>query len=141
MNIVIAIALFRFLSLTDPRGTFTSRAYSVASSMILACLGLFFYNRNNTANTMSCLDTFWDYQHLQQNHEHDIAHDVDNVENEITSRRQFPIACAFHVIVTGCYFFMNMGMTQCNDNIAAMENLHVELIQSKEDAENNKKKD
>ena len=47
------------------------------------------------------------------------------------NERQFPVSCVFHLIVTGCYFFMKMGMDQCHGNVAAMEKLRQELIDSK----------
>lgn len=129
MNLVIGIALFKFLSLKDPHGNFSNVSYCISSTMIIFCMGMFFHNYNLKQKSSgdvvvvgSCLSDLasWtgDEQYL-------------SIETPELSDRQFPVACVFHVIVTGCYFFMKMGMDQCDSNIAAMEKLYKELASTK----------
>jgi hypothetical protein len=131
MSLIISIALFRFVSLKDPHGTFSSPSYCASSSMIIFCLGMFFHNYNQSkimedGNNGGCLANLstWTGE--------DKFMSIGIGEEDATrTSRQFPVACAFHIIVTGCYFFMKMNMDQCDANVAAMAQLNEEFVQSK----------
>mmetsp|Transcript_4578 Transcript_4578/g.5962 ORF Transcript_4578/g.5962 Transcript_4578/m.5962 type:complete len:233 (+) Transcript_4578:66-764(+) len=125
-NVVIAIFLFRFLTLRDPHGNFQSRSYCVAATLVTFALGMFF-NEDKELQAQGCV------AHLGE----DIS--IDAGEAQVV-KRQFPVSCVFHVIVTGCYWFMKMGMDQCDTNVEAMMKLQKELIDSKSTQKDDKKK-
>ena len=141
MNVFIAIALFKFLTLRKPHGTFSNTSYCVSSSIIIACLGLFFndYQRRqkhqegegeggSMTYSMGCV------AHLSSwTGDESITQQYLHLDEQVIERteRQFPVSCIFHIIVTGCYFFMKMGMDQCQANVKAMEKVYLELMESK----------
>lgn len=134
MNLIISIALFRFVSLRNPCGTFSNASYCFSSSMILCCLGSFFYKQQQQSiegsSNNGCLGDLasWtgDEKYLSM---------VDSATEELgeRSKHQFPASCIFHVVVTGCIFFMKMNIDQCDENIAQMEKLQKELEESEVD--------
>jgi len=117
VNLIIAICLCRFTGMKT-RGDFSSAFYFSAASLIPFCLGLFF----NTERYGCVVDSSGD-----------LLAGGDSVMTE----RQFPVSVLFHLIVTGCYYFMKMNMGQCNKNLYAVERLRKEFVQSKDSKKKN----
>ena len=153
MNVCIAIALFRFVSLKNPHGTFVNRSYCISSSIIVVCLGLFFHNFKRRKMMMMQGEEEEEFQQYDTcvaylsswTGEESILDQYNHLDNTATiierTERQFPVSCIFHIIVTGCYFFMKMGMDHCDANIKAMERVYQELKDDKKNTGggNNKK--
>jgi len=104
VNLIVAILLCRFTSMKEA-GDFSTRTYFTAAALVPFCLGLFF----NTERCGCVVDS---------------SGSID--ENNIVER-QFPVAIIYHLIVTGCYWFMKMGMDSCNMNLAAVTKLQQQL--------------
>ena len=96
-----------FLSLNNSDGTLTSWPFVTASSLVPLCLGFFYHS-----NHVGCWDESFQYR--------------DEVDT-----RQFPVSTIFHFIVTGCYWFMKMGMDKYENNVALVKKLQSELLESK----------
>mmetsp|Transcript_21959 Transcript_21959/g.32888 ORF Transcript_21959/g.32888 Transcript_21959/m.32888 type:complete len:264 (+) Transcript_21959:29-820(+) len=140
MNLFISIALFRFLCVRNPPGTFSNLSYCCSSSMIMLCLGMFFHSYQKTqkaqeeeegpivGSNRGCIESLASWTGEEKFMSYSVGDGEDAFER---SARQFPISCVFHVIVTVCYFVMKMGMDQCDGNVEAMEKLQRELIESK----------
>ena len=107
VNFIISLCLLRFNSLKE-KGDYSSRSYMLASALIPFCLGLFF----NTER-YGCVT--------------DSNGEVILGANSVMTERQFPVSAVFHIIVTGCYWFMNMSMAQCDLNLEAVTRLQKEL--------------
>lgn len=106
VNLIIAILLCRYTSMKEA-GDFSTRTYFTAAALVPFCLGLFF----NTERCGCVVDS---------------SGSIVQDENSIVER-QFPVAIVYHVIVTGCYWFMKMGMDSCNTNLAAVTKLQQKL--------------
>jgi hypothetical protein len=111
-NAIIAILLFRFTSRKEDPGNFSSRSYMTAAALIPFCLGLYFHSEK----VGSCIVDA--DGHLTG---------APAVGGTSTGGRQFPIAVLYHGIVTGCFWFMNYYMDQCDKNLNAVAKLHKEL--------------
>ncbi len=124
VNLVIAILHYIFLSNTKEAKEFAARPYLIAAALVPFCVGLFFH----TERTGCMIDSDGDF--FQRTLDH---------ENQLT-KRQFPVAVLFHLIVTVCVYFMNMGMGQCDKNVEAIEKLRNGLLQPKKGSNSKKKK-
>ena len=169
LNFIIAILLFQFLRVTTDNHSNTSTStttstsftknkyYGLASTMILICLGMFFhnqkhYNHNSNSNSGCLMDyAIWTnneslLQSISLSSSSSTTSSSTSSTTSTTSKvktHQFPIACIFHIIVSGCYFFMKMNMDQCEVNVEAVKKLQEQLLvvkSSKEKKETTKAK-
>jgi len=105
VNLIIAILLCIFASRKEA-GDFSTSTYLSAAGLIPFCAGLFF----NTERCGCVVDS-----------------DGIVIQNVDSSKRQFPVAIIYHVILTLCYWFMKMGMDSCDTNLAAVTRLQQKL--------------
>ena len=107
MGVIISFLLFKFTSMNNPPGNYTSQPYVAAASLIPFCAGMFIHSDHS----LTCLG--------------------ENTERE-EGKRQIPVSIVFHVIVSLCYWFMKLGKRQCDGQVDAVEKLKKEMFQSKQ---------
>lgn len=118
LNVAAVFALFKFLTITNPHGNFSSPSFMVSSILVMSSIAAFYASQSSGLKDSSELI------------------DEDNNQTE----RQLPIACIFHVIVAVCYWFMDVGISKCNQSIQAVKDCEKELKAKKIALHNNKTK-
>ena len=118
-NVIIAFLLFRFTGRKQP-GNFSTPAFVTAAAMIPFVLGLYF----NSERVGCIVDADGGIVVDADGHGH--AHGHGHAQSGKTER-QFPVAVLYHLIVTGCVWFMNYFMDQTDKNLASVTKLHKEL--------------
>jgi len=108
VNLFICLLLLYFLSINNTIGTLSHWSYIVASSFTPLCIGLFYHS----TLVVGCLDTNIPYH--------------DN-----SRKRQFPVSALFHVIITGCYWFMNIEREKYEGHVEMVKKLQVDLSDKK----------
>jgi len=109
MSLAVVIALFKFLTNTNPHGDFSYPSFMASSTLVILSISAYYNSQSNGIEGVSELK------------------DEDSVKSE----RQFPVAIIFHVIVAVCYWFMEYGMSKCNQSIEMVEDFENELVQTK----------
>jgi len=55
-------------------------------------------------------------------------------------KRQIPVSLVFHVIVSVCYWFMQLGKQQCENQVLAITQLKTQISRSRKNPEKKKMK-
>ena len=117
MGVLISFLLFRFTSMNDPPGDFSSQPYVAAASLIPFCAGIFI----NADFSLTCLGEA-------------------RIMEEDVVKRQIPVSLVFHVIVSVCYWFMQLGKQQCENQVLAITQLKTQISRSRKNPEKKKMK-
>ena len=120
VNFIIAGFLFVFTSKKPEGDFFNKKEYMVAAALVPLCLGLYY----NTEKCGCIIDSNGDIVIREETDESDVA------------ERQFPVAVIYHLILTGCLWFMQRGMDQVNRNLEVVTTLQKQLL----DKDSRKKK-
>lgn len=126
VNLIIAILQMLFLANSTEKKTFTAKSYCAIAALVPFCLGLYF----NTEKTGCMIDS-----------NGSIVIRTPDAINQL-SKRQFPVSIIFHLILTGCVYFMSIDMEQVDKNLAAVELLRNQLLNTnKKKSKTSKKND
>lgn len=115
MGLIVVGALAFFLS--NPINTFSARSYMVSTMMIPLQISAFFQNK-----TMGCTE---------------VLGNDDSIE---ALQRQFPISVVFHMIVSGCCWFMEYQLSSRRNDVKAVMTMRKTLANAERQASKDDKK-